>query len=108
MSEQRNKPRGAFWCSIALGAVLAYPAAFGPLCWLADRRTVPDRFVAVAFAPFLRVAFERSSTVASILNWVADVGARREGAARRILCRETAAHYRCGTIDGCNEDDFEP
>ena|SRR5260370_487822 len=108
MREERKKPGVTFWCSIALTAVLAYPASFGPLCWLADRQVIPDRFVAEVFSPFLHVAFERSNTAASVLNWLADAGARREGAARRIVCRETAALYHCGCIDGCNEDDFQP
>jgi hypothetical protein len=37
MSEERKKPGVAFWATVVLVAVLAYPLSFGPACWLCSR-----------------------------------------------------------------------
>src|SRR5258708_5531586 len=103
-----RKPTAGFWITVALVVVFAYPATFGPACWLADRNLVTYGAVAEIFSPFIRFAFDRESAMAPLLNWWADVGARREGAARRIFCKSYADELGCGTIDGCDYDDFEP
>jgi len=33
MTSDRNHPSAAFWITVALLAVLAYPLSFGPACW---------------------------------------------------------------------------
>ena len=90
--------------------LVLYPLSFGPACWLADRRVIPDNAVAAVFSPLLDIAFqpyEQPGIVASTLNRWADACSRREGAARRIVCRKAAAFFHCGSIYGCGEDDFE-
>jgi hypothetical protein len=106
MTPDRKKPGVAFWATVVV--VVAYPLSFGPACWLADRDIVAYDAVYTLHSPLLRSAFDRESTVAPLLNWWADVGARREGAARRITCKGYADELGCGTIDGCDYDDFQP
>jgi hypothetical protein len=38
MTSDRKKPGVAFWASMMVVAVLAYPLSFGPACWIASRR----------------------------------------------------------------------
>jgi hypothetical protein len=105
----RKKPTAGFWVTVALvGVLVAYPLSFGPACWLSDRDIVPYRSTYVVFAPLIGRASDRESAVAPLLNWWADAGARREGAARRIFCKGYADEIGCGTIDGCDYDDFQP
>lgn len=104
----RKKPDVAFWATVVALLPLLHVASFGPACWLADRHAISDKWVSAAFSSFLSIAFKREGAPSAILNWWADIGARRDGAARRIVCREAAALYHCGSIDGCEEDDFEP
>jgi hypothetical protein len=109
MTPSRKKPGVAFWATVVVVVVLAaYPLSFGPACWLADRNVVPYGAIYKIFSPFLDIAFHRESPIAPFLNWWADAGARREGAARRIVCKGYADEIGCGSIDGCSEDDFEP
>lgn len=35
MTPSRKKPGVAFWGTVALAVVLAYPVSFGPACWFA-------------------------------------------------------------------------
>jgi len=104
----RKKPGAAFWATAGLVvALVAYPLSFGPACWLADRRIVPPLPIANLFAPFLDAPFEGSYVLASNpLTWWADLGARKNGAARRLWCQKFAAEIGCGTISGCDFDDF--
>ena len=37
MTSDRKKPGVAFWASVVLVAVLAYPLSIGPACWIASR-----------------------------------------------------------------------
>ena len=103
-----RQPTAGFWISVALVAELVgYPLSLGPACWLADRSIISDKPVATMFLAILDFAFKRDSAAALLLNWWTDIGARREGAARRITCRTYADEIGCGTIDGCDFDDFE-
>ena len=93
---------------VVLLGLLAYPLSFGPACWMADRNILPPLVIAKIFAPLLDAPVEgsyfRDSTP---LTWWADLGARRVGVARRLWCSKTAEDFGCGTISGCNYDDFD-
>jgi hypothetical protein len=45
MSEDRKKPGVAFWATVVLVAVLAYPLSLLPLVWLNSRDMIPDEGV---------------------------------------------------------------
>ena len=34
MSEPRNKPGAAFWATVVVVALAAYPLSWGPACWI--------------------------------------------------------------------------
>ena len=36
----RKKTGAAFWATVGLAVVLAYPLSFGPACWLASRHRI--------------------------------------------------------------------
>jgi len=38
----RKKPGWAFWTTVVLAVVLAYPLSFGPACWLAHQTFAPQ------------------------------------------------------------------
>jgi hypothetical protein len=39
MTPSRKKPGVAFWATVVVAALIAYPVSFGPACWLTSRRT---------------------------------------------------------------------
>jgi hypothetical protein len=104
----RKKPGVGFWATVVVVVVLLYPISFGPACWSADRKLISERSVAKGYSFFLSTAFDGENVAAPLLNWWADLGARRDGAAKRIVCRHAATEIGCGTISGCGEDDIGP
>jgi hypothetical protein len=52
MTLDRKTPTAGFWITVALVAVLAYPASFGPVCWTysrADNQTLPQTYLPVGW-----------------------------------------------------------
>jgi hypothetical protein len=106
----REKPGVAFWATVVVVVVVvAYPLSFGPACWLADRGILPRATTARIFTPLLDGPSEDSyGNHSNPLTWWADLGARRTGIARRLWCWKVASDSGCGTISGCDYDDFQP
>lgn len=65
MNDEPKNPRVAFWCMGLLAALVAYPASFGPACWISER-TEDGRILSLLYGPVIRVAFsyQPSSDVA--------------------------------------------
>src|SRR5262245_38357484 len=93
---------------VVVVGLVAYPLSFGPACWLTDRDILPYDAVFTFHSPLLDSAFDRESAAAPLLNWWADIGARREGAARRITCKGYNAEFGGASIEGCTVDDLRP
>jgi hypothetical protein len=110
MSDSRKKPGVAFWATVVVVVLLVvYPLSFGPACWLADRQILPRVTIARIFSPLLdRPSDQYVAPHSNLLIWWANLGARRDGIARRLWCIKTAHELGCGTIDGCDYDDFQP
>jgi hypothetical protein len=70
----RKKPGMAFWASVALVVVLAYPLSFGPACWLYSYGNLPGRTVARVYRPILLLSQNRSpAPVRDFLFWYGDL-----------------------------------
>ena len=74
----RKKPGIAFWATVALVVVLAYPLSFGPWCW-AYSRVPPSKIVCEAtsmfYSPILRVWFDNDGKICDLIEWYANLGA---------------------------------
>jgi hypothetical protein len=57
----RKKTGVAFWATVVLVAVLAYPLSFGPACWIASRTESCN--VSDFYLPLGRMIFNSSITV---------------------------------------------
>jgi hypothetical protein len=52
----RNKPGIAFWATVVLVIVLAYPLSFGPACWIAGDNETAISAILNVYDPILRAA----------------------------------------------------
>jgi hypothetical protein len=52
MDSERKRPGLAFWVTVVLLIVLAYPLGFGPACWLNRCTGIGGRWIALAYKPF--------------------------------------------------------
>jgi hypothetical protein len=48
-----KKPGVAFWATVALVALLAYPLSFGPACWLAKWGAIPVATIVTVYRPII-------------------------------------------------------
>ena len=101
MNDQSKRPRTFVWCIALATALLAYPASFGPACWLSER-TEDGRVLSVIYGPVIRIAFAHklSSDVGlKYLMW----GVRRNAfpaiSIRAGRIRWTAFSFVCGPPD---------
>jgi hypothetical protein len=51
MSEPRKQPGVAFYTTVVIALVLAYPLSFGPACWITSRTNVGADLVPVVYRP---------------------------------------------------------
>jgi hypothetical protein len=75
----RKKPGVAFWATVALAIVLAYPLSFGPACWIGSRIDVTDTgrpILMYVYYPLLIAAADAPEWVRVPLVWWKDVGKR--------------------------------
>jgi hypothetical protein len=49
----RKKPGMAFWATVAVVAVLAYPLSFGPVCWITSRTGVSSIAIPTIYRPMI-------------------------------------------------------
>jgi hypothetical protein len=75
MSDERKRAGAVFWVTMALILLSAYPATFGPACWLVSRDKLPVSATAYFYQPFLVLIWKGPMSVGSRLDWYAKVGA---------------------------------
>ena len=76
MTCDRTKPGVAFWATVVVVAVLAYPLSFGPACWITSRLDRGSDLVPTIYRPFTWGMSEQSgTTINSVIMWYAKVGA---------------------------------
>jgi hypothetical protein len=74
MTPSRKKPGMAFWATVVVVVVLAYPLSFGPACWVANRTDLfKDDDLPVIYRPIGWLCF-RSPSVERVLFGYARVG----------------------------------
>jgi hypothetical protein len=74
MDRYWKKRRHAFWCVVTLISMLAYPASFGPACWIAARVDPNSRLLSSVYWPMGRVILEESDSISNALCWYAGLG----------------------------------
>jgi hypothetical protein len=70
----RTKPSVAFWATVVVAVVLAYPLSFGPVLWLCYRKVIPTQPVATLWKPVLWL--ERNRCTRPPFVWYCSVWAR--------------------------------
>jgi hypothetical protein len=76
----RKKPGVAFWGTVVLVLVMAYPLSFGPACWLYSRSEsleiweTSDRI----YYPILWACWHAPEPVGDAIDWYMNVGAAFE------------------------------
>jgi len=72
----RKKPGVAFWATVVVVVVLAYPLSFGPACWITSRTNVGAEAVPVLFQPLTwAMSPDSETTINRVSRWYAKIGA---------------------------------
>jgi hypothetical protein len=73
----RKKPGVAFWATVVVALVLAYPLSFGPACWITTRTGIVTRTgirrmkpVPAVYKQITKIA-ESGSTANNVIRWYA-------------------------------------
>jgi hypothetical protein len=76
MTTHRKKPGVAFWASVVLVAVLAYPLSYGPVMWITVRSRGRILGLHVFFTLYepIRLASKFSRSFGSVMDSYAKVG----------------------------------
>jgi hypothetical protein len=78
MSEERKKPRVAFWATVGavLVAVLAmYSLSFGPACWLCNHHLLPESVMPAAdefYKPMVWLVLDAPDPLRMPARWYVD------------------------------------
>jgi hypothetical protein len=76
MTSDSKRPSIAFWATVVMIAVLAYPLSFGPACWITSRLNRGAELVPVLYRPLTWAMSEKSdATFNRVSRWYAKVGA---------------------------------
>ena len=67
----RKKPGVAFWATVALVAVLAYPLSLGPACWLARRKVIPNSVITKGYMPVIGIYYYGPKSLSRAVGWYA-------------------------------------
>ena len=73
----RKKPGVAFWVTVAVVVVLAYPASYGPAVWITVRLDNPEPLVSAFgyfYYPLIRMSHEGPPWLSGPLSWWARLG----------------------------------
>ncbi len=65
----RKKLGMAFWASVVLVALLAYPLSFGPACWLVRRNLTSRISVARAYRPIIICTHALPAPIRRLAGW---------------------------------------
>jgi hypothetical protein len=76
MTGDRKKPGVAFWGTVVVVALLAYPLSFGPACWLAQRDAATTERLAPRLYWPIGWAFTKSprGVIRGVIHWYATLG----------------------------------
>ena len=78
----RKKPGAAFWATVVVVVVLAYPLSFGPACWICSRTQKAVAGVGVIYHPLFWLWARGTSRTAGYISSYANCGA-----ALHIFCQ---------------------
>jgi hypothetical protein len=73
----RKKPGLAFWATLVVVGVLAYPLSFGPACWITSHSGYGSEFVSTVYQPLLRASFDAPAPIATTVWWCANLFAAK-------------------------------
>jgi hypothetical protein len=74
MNPEQRKPGVAFWSTVVLVAVLAYPVSFGPACWIVSWAGSGSRILATAYRPIIWVWDHGPRSLNDPLHWYTRLG----------------------------------
>jgi len=64
MTPSRSKPGVAFWATVVVVVLVAYPLSFGPACWLAPHSETVHRCIHVLHYPILWMTLKTHREIA--------------------------------------------
>jgi hypothetical protein len=64
----------AFWATVVLVFVLAYPIGFGPAVWLAARGAIPEIAVKCVYWPLLCQRAHLKNSWGAVIGWYGSLG----------------------------------
>ena len=71
----RNKPGVAFWATVVVVALAAYPLTFGPACWITSRTNVGVPVVNFVYLPMMWLYDISPKPVRRSIMWYSRTGA---------------------------------
>ena len=77
MSSDRKKPGVAFWATVAVVVVLAYPLSFGPACWITSRVNIGVPVVNCVYLPILWIRDVSPEYIQDGILWYSRIGSAR-------------------------------
>jgi hypothetical protein len=70
----RKHPFTAFWATVVVVALLAYPLSFGPACWFTSHTGAGILYLREVYRPVLWL-MSHVDVAARLFNWYAQLGA---------------------------------
>jgi len=74
----RKKPGVAFWGTVALVVMFAYPLSFGPACWLTSRLQSGNEAASVVYQPLFRIWWNRGQLGSKFVRSYGRFGAPKD------------------------------
>jgi hypothetical protein len=62
MTSDRKKPGVAFWATVVVVVLLAYPISFGPACWISSQTGFALRALPIIYRPLVLLMARRIDT----------------------------------------------
>ncbi len=69
MTSDRKKPGVAFWATLLVVVLVAYPLSFGPACWMMSRGSLPIFPTAYPYWPLVVSANAAPRPVRNLVAW---------------------------------------
>jgi len=77
MNCDRKKPGVAFWATVVLVAVLAYPLSFGPACWITSWSGLPGKWLVTVYRPMAWALESKSGILFDATTYYSFLGASK-------------------------------
>jgi hypothetical protein len=68
----------AFWATVVVVVVLAYPLSFGPACWISSRCECGPQFVTAIYRPVLLILARGPRGIQGFMHRYARLGAQAD------------------------------